>query len=352
MTNHLAALSPYLIPPALVGKKVANLGDGFILRAVERELGQSFSPERVFSPRVAPNSMACAAMAEARMVILAGANQLNDRYTVWPGLTADEMLRSNWRFVPFGVGVHGEPGFNEGMSQETKRVLEVMHERISFSSWRCPITVDYLRANLPDLGDRFLMTGCAVVYGRPLLEGQQFSEQDSSVAVTATERHDFWDRETAIIDAAARRFAGARKFFVVHQNFSPPTRFEALRHTLRRSRPESMPNRVEGLRAYARTKGFQIVTPADADACARFYEQVDVHVGTRLHAHLLFLSRNKRSWLVPVDGRSVGMAESLGFPLPAAQDLSRHWDMDFEPVRRNAQRMYTVMQKFTQSLGS
>ena len=79
-------------------------------------------------------------------------------------------------------------------------------------------------------------------------------------------------------------------------------------------------DKVEALRAYARARGFQPVAPADADACIAFYDDIDVHVGTRLHAHLLFLSRNKRSFLVPVDGRSGGMAEFLGFPLPSADD--------------------------------
>jgi hypothetical protein len=284
------------------------------------------------------------------MVILAGANQLNDKYSVWPGLDAAEVVAQAFRFVPFGIGLHGEPGFNDRMTAPTMRILEAIHEPIPYSSWRCPRTIDYLHSNLPHLAHKFLMTGCPVVYDAPLLEGERFETAENSVAVTPTERGDFWQRETAIIDAVAKRFAQARKYLVLHQDFSPAKWHEPFRHRLLRGEPAAFADKVEGLRAYARQRGFEVIAPADADACIAFYANVDVHVGTRLHAHLLFLSRNKRTYLVPVDGRSQGMAEFLGFPLPQAQDLDRHWDFDFEIVRRNAKAAYSTMQKFTRSL--
>ncbi|HVE53843.1 MAG TPA: polysaccharide pyruvyl transferase family protein [Ramlibacter sp.] len=349
MTRTFSVLSPYPIPETLRGSKVVNLGDGFILRAIERELGRAFDVERVVSPRVAPSAGQKEAMLGSR-VLVGGANQLNDRYTVWPGLTAAELRATPWTFVPMGVGIHGDPGFNDGMSPQTREILDVMHERVPFSSWRCPRTVDYLARALPHRRDQFLMTGCAVTYGPALLEGERFHGAEESLAVTATERHDFWDRETALIDEAVRRFPKARKYFVVHQNFSPPAPFERLRHALLRARPHALEDKVAGLRAYARSRGFEVVVPADADACLKFYRDVDVHVGTRLHAHLLFLSMNKRSWLVPVDGRSVGMAEALGFPLPTVEELRRAWDTDFERVRARARESHKTMRQFTESL--
>lgn len=348
--SSLTALSPYLIPAALRGRKTCNLGDGFILRAIERHLGCSLSPERVFSPRVEPNLHAQRVMSESLSVILAGANQLNDKFTIWPGLDADVAVAARYRFVPFGIGLHGEPGFNEGMSSATRALIEFIHESIQFSSWRCPLTIDYLRRSMPQLADKFLMTGCPVVYDKPLLEGDCFNSSEDTIAVTATERGDFWERETAIIRAAARRFPNAEKFFVVHQNFSPGRWHETLRHRFVQATPEVIPNNVERLRAFARQYGFHVVFPESADACLDFYNRVDVHVGTRLHAHLLFLSRNKRSYLIPIDDRSTGIADSFGFPLPAPADLDKHWDFDFETVRRNARANYKTMKKFIESI--
>jgi hypothetical protein len=104
------------------------------------------------------------------------------------------------------------------------------------------------------------------------------------------------------------------------------------------------------LRRYAVRRGFNVVCPADADACMAFYESVDMHIGSRLHAHLLCLSRAKRSWLVPVDGRAVGMADFLRFPLCRPEALESDLDFDFETVREQAVKGYAVMQRFIATL--
>jgi hypothetical protein len=193
------------------------------------------------------------------------------------------------------------------------------------------------------------MTGCPVVYDRPLLEGQPFSSSAAHVAVTTTERGDFWARETAVIDFVARQFPRARRSLVLHQNWSPPRRLELLRHRwLPQTRAQLDP--WQRLRQHAVRKGFRVVCPADADACMSFYDGVDMHVGSRLHAHLLCLSRAKRSWLVPVDGRSSGIAEALGFPLCQPGALEEALGFDFERVRARAREGYVVMRRFVETL--
>ena len=346
--NRLAVLTPYLIPDSLRGRKVVNLGDGFILRAIERLIGR-FPPRRRFSPRVALPAQSEAILEDSPAVILAGANQLNDRYSIWPGLTAERIRASRMRLVPFGIGLHGEPGFTETLSDATKEVLIACHERIEYSSWRCPHTLDYLRRELPQLGHQFLMTGCPVTYDEPLLAGKSFVGATRRIAVTVTERRDFWSRETAIIDFVATHFPRAERYLVLHQNFSPPTQLELFRHRWWPQREERL-NPYQRLRCYAVKKGFRVICPRDADACMAFYDDVDRHFGSRLHAHLLCLSRAKPSWLVAVDGRAAGIAKSLGFPQCSPTDLNAALDFDFEIVRERAQAGFQVMQKFVDSL--
>jgi hypothetical protein len=282
-------------------------------------------------------------------VILAGANQLHDHYTVWPGLGAEALRAANLRLVPFGIGLHGDPGFTDGLSAATKEILIALHERIAFSAWRCPHTVAWLARELPQLAPQLLMTGCPVVYDRPLLDGAPFSTATDHVAVTVTERGDFEARETAVLDFAARRFPRAQKSLVLHQNWSPPTRLELMRHRwLPKATARLDP--YQRLRQHAVRRGFRVVCPADADACIAFYDGVDVHVGSRLHAHLLCLSRSKRSWLVPVDGRSAGIAESLDFPLCRPEALPDASGFDFERVRARARETWVVMRRFVESL--
>lgn len=346
--SHLAVLTPYLIPDSLRGRKVVNLGDGFILRAIERLIGR-FSPRRCFSPRVALSADFQTVLEDSPAVILAGANQINDNYTVWPGLSAERVRASRLRLVPFGIGLHGEPGQTDRLSDETKDVLTALHERIEFSSWRCPHTVAYLRQELPRLATQILMTGCPVVYDRPLLDGVPFGRDTRRIAVTVTERRDFWTRETAVIDFVARRYPRANRYLVLHQNYSPPAHLEHLRHRWL-PHTSSQLNEYQRLRQYAVRRGFTVVCPLDADACIAFYDGIDMHIGSRLHAHLLCLSRAKRSWLVPVDGRATGMAEFFRFPLCSPAELEAALDFDFERVRAQAREGFAVMRHFLETI--
>jgi hypothetical protein len=332
-----SVLTPYLIPPELAEKKVVNIGDGFILRAIERFVGEQ-PPECIFTSRVAPRPDQIGVLDRCGSVILAGANQLNDHYSAWPGLTAEQLAKTKLRLIPFGIGIHGATGFNDGLSEPSKALLELIHQRIEYSSWRCPLTVAYLERYLPSLRGRMLMTGCPVVYDRPVLEGRRFEDREGSIAVTITDRQNFWERETALLQWVASRFAQAKRHLVLHQNFLS----DASRAT--------KPSLVGKIREYAAKLGYSIVVPETAEQAFDLYRHVDMHFGSRLHAHLYFLSRNKRSFLVSVDDRSVGIAESLGFPLCAPDGFDGVLDFDFEVVRRNAQRHFVAMQKFLGAL--
>ena len=346
--SNYSVLTPYMIPSELLGRKVVNLGDGFILRAIERQIGH-FANDKCFTPRIKPTEKIKQVLKSSRTIILAGANQLNDHFSVWPGLTPNDIREQGFRFIPFGIGLHGQQGMTDSMSANTKEILEVIHDEIKYSSWRCPHTVSYLKKELPHLQHKFLMTGCPVVFDTPLLEGSKFNEDAGSVVVTVTERHDFWSREINTLDFVARRFRNAKRYLVLHQNFSPPGKLEYLRNTIRSYDPEHV-NLFEKLRWYASKRGFIIVTPKTADECIMFYRNIDLHFGSRLHAHLLFLSRNKRSFLTRVDGRADGMAEFLGFPLCNPERFDDYLNFDFERTRKRARITYKVMKTFIESI--
>jgi hypothetical protein len=63
------------------------------------------------------------------------------------------------------------------------------------------------------------------------------------------------------------------------------------------------------------------------------YQETSVHIGSRLHAHLYFLSQNKSTYLFAVDGRAEGFAESLGFPLLNGTEPSLESRCDFSAVQ-------------------
>lgn len=46
-----------------------------------------------------------------------------------------------------------------------------------------------------------------------------------------------------------------------------------------------------------------------------FYQDCDLHIGYRVHAHLYFISQRTPSILINEDGRGLGMGVSLGLPV-------------------------------------
>jgi len=344
--SDFAVLTPYLIPPVQAGRRV-NIGDGFILKAVERHLGR-FDPGVIMTKRIAPRADQIDRMSRHRVAILAGANQLRDNFTPWPGMTSQQFEKLDFAFVPMGIGLDGNPKRNRGFTENTLAILEKIHERIEYSSWRCPRTVELLTNAMPHLADKFLMTGCPVIYDDPLLTGLEFSKGSRKVAVTVTERDDFFDRESKTLDAVSQNFPDVQKYLVLHQDFSD--RGGKLGRAVRRINPLSIEHARLKLYAHARMLGFEIVRPQDAADVLAFYEDVDLHVGSRLHAHLTFISRNKWSFLTYVDDRCIGFSEFLDFPLIQPNDLTKHLDMDFEPIRQNAQAAFETMKKFVGSL--
>lgn len=333
-----AALSPYLMPERLRTKKAVNLGDGFILRAVERLFGP-IPENRLFSTRAAPGQETIAELAQSRVVLIAGANQLHDAFAVWPGLTASEIDRLGLRFAPVGLGINGEADRNEAMSEPAKDTLRAIHRRIEFSSWRCPLTVAYLERELPDLAGRFLMTGCPTTYDAPLLESARFEERDDDVAVTITERGDWWERERATIDYVARRFPNARRRLVLHQDFLA---LEDDGSSARRLRQD--------IRTHAHGLGFEVAAPGSADEALAIYRGAGMHFGSRVHAHLTMLSLNRRSFLTRVDDRATGFAEALGFAISEPTSFDGDLSRDFEPIRQAARRGYVEMRRFVDAL--
>lgn len=334
VASDFAVLSPYVIPPELTGPKVANLGDGFILQAIERLVGR-IDPGKVVSPRVAPAPDVLERMRASRLVLIGGANQLNDNYRVWPGLSAAELHRSSFRFVPVGVGIHGDPARAAAMSGETKEILELVHERIEFSSWRCPITLNYLQQNLPKLKDRFLLTGCPVMFDRPLLDGTSFPDAGRVVVATVTERGDFLKREKATLEFVGRKYPQSEKILVLHQNVAAS---------------RGLFDPVRRLRRFAQKLGFTVIAPQSIAEGSALYDRADLHFGSRLHAHLTMLSRNKKSFVVPVDDRARGMADLFAFPLCDPARFEDYLGFDFERVRQAAQRTFPTLEKFVRSL--
>jgi len=64
--------------------------------------------------------------------------------------------------------------------------------------------------------------------------------------------------------------------------------------------------------AAAKSFGYKVCdVSSDLDKIS-FYDDCDLHVGYRVHAHLYFISKRKPSYLVSEDGRGEGMIRTMG----------------------------------------
>jgi hypothetical protein len=181
------------------------------------------------------------------------------------------------------------------------------------------------------------------------MRGDTFSKSADRIVVTVTERHDFWTRETRTIDFVSRQFPHSEKTLSLHQ-VHPSTPHDGARFSWWQRLTGGGPKTPGRLSEYARRRGFDVYTPASVAECQTFYDGCDLHFGSRLHAHLYFLSRAKRSFLSFVDDRSAGMAQATGFPLCDPAAWRRYLDYDFEQYRTAARRCHQTMARFNWSV--
>ncbi len=322
-----ALLTPYLVPREKRKKKRANAGDGLILAAIRRMLLPA-KPGVILSSRAPLSDRDIRRINSTKALVLAGANQLDDHFEIAPGVSGERLRSIRVPVIPFGIGLNGRPEKNTRLTPASAAALRAIHEKILYSSWRCPRTVDYLIGQLPELSGKALMTGCPTLFDAPLLEGKPFSDAAKTVVVAPTDKGDFWERETAVIDHVARRYPQARKILSLHQDFGD----------------QELPRE---LRRYARAKGFKLFQPRSERECRRVYDRADRQIGSRLHAHLYFLGRAKPTQLVSIDGRSTGIAEAFGFPLADPRRLDDAPETDWERVRSLARAHAQTMRTFT-----
>jgi hypothetical protein len=345
-------LTPYIVPPEMQARKVVNIGDGFILNSIIKLLSP-YKCKYLFTPRKPLSESDIAKINSTKALILAGANQLNDDFTIAPEMNLEHLEKIQVPIVPFGIGIYGVQSRNNAMSEATKKILYAIHQRIKFSSWRCNLTIDYLEQFLPELSDKILMTGCPVMYNQKILDKVPFSENKKKVVITVTERGDFWEREVETLNFVSKHFPSSRKILSLHQDFASlgnqakPKKIFVFFGTKTQQKTTSKPLL---LREYAIEQGFKIFLPRSVEDCFRFYNRCDLHIGSRVHAHLYFLSQSKKSFLTYVDDRCLGFAKTLDFPICDFANLERYCDYDFEIYRQNCLATFVNMQKFVNYL--
>lgn len=341
-TKKYAIATPYIIPDFLANKKVVNIGDGFIYSAIVRFLGHE--PESVITSRQAPTEDEIRKINELDYLVLGGANQLNDGFSVFPGYQAKDLEKIKVPIIPFGIGIHGIEKENFGPKPNTVEILKEIHNRITASSWRCPLTTQYLQKHIPEISDKVMMTGCPVAYDRPILDlDRKIPLSSAIVAVTITDRGDFLNSESNILHEVKNNFPQSQLFLCLHQDMLPKVT-SVLSKSLFVKCLDSQ-NKFIKVRALARDLGYSIIPFSTYQQAFQFYKTCDLHIGSRLHAHLYFLSQGKPSFLFGFDRRHEGIAKTYNIKIRNSGDFEMR-NEEFEDVKKKIQSVYENMLLF------
>jgi hypothetical protein len=286
----------------LAGAK-KNVGD-FLIGARGRELLAHYRPDRttVTWERWAPVDGRLDEVNASRALILFGGPAYAADF--YPGVyrLARPLEKIAVPVIPLALGWSGIPDPDPArfrFTRESRAALRWIHSRIPASSCRDVVTLEVLRRE----GTRnVVMTGCTVWHhlasrGRPFRTPREVKR----VAVTAAADRRWYRQNVELLEAVRACFPSAALHCVFHRGIGwdeHTSPLDALFH-LRLARR-------------ARRLGYEVVDAAYDVARIRFYDECDLHVGYRVHAHLYFLSLRRPSWLIQEDGRGVGASRSLG----------------------------------------
>jgi hypothetical protein len=214
--------------------------------------------------------------------------------------------------LPLALGWSGQPtdapdrfAF-DGPSLEALRRI---HDRIGWSGVRDDVTRGIVES--ADVG-RVRRTGCVAWYevsslDQPLVR-PQYPRRIVYTTAAGASRKDARDA-AQILRLLRRRFPGAERWCVFHRGILPGGGTNAKESAM-----------AMGTAALAKTLGFRVLEASGDLSAIDFYRDADLHVGYRVHAHLMFLSHRRPSILINQDGRGVGQSVSLHDPYRLMSD--------------------------------
>jgi hypothetical protein len=207
--------------------------------------------------------------------------------------------------IPFGLGWYGKP-FPEYQKFEFNAksldLLKKIHQKIPFSSCRDMITHSIL--NDKGIGN-VIMTGCPAWYDLNYLSAESnISREIRKVVITTPANQKYLRSTLKLTRAINKKFSDAEIYLSFHRGILPGL------HTPPR---RGLSYSLEAL--YGLILGMNIKDTSGDLSKIDFYNECDIHIGYRVHAHLHFLSQRRPSILLNEDGRGYAMAKTLDTPI-------------------------------------
>jgi hypothetical protein len=317
-------ITPYLLPENIT-KKV-NIGDGFIMDSIVRLIGAR--PHKIISSRAPLTKENIEIINESKLVLVAGANILKDKFEITPNFNIRLMEQIKKPIVLCGIGHFGiEEYTKNGLSSESVEIIDEILKRFPYISVRCDESKRYLTKSLTGNFENVLMTSCPVIYPvNDKIKDFSFKEKYSNLIVTITDRA-FLDKQLTILKAAPFLFPSSKMTLALHQNY-----------------------KNKQLCEYAKKIGYDVFTSENFEDFLDLYSNSDIHFGNRVHAHLKCLSLGVRSFLTPFDLRQTFFSDSLDFPLIKKVPNEELFTYDFNRVIKRRNNAEIKMNIFLESI--
>jgi len=289
----------------LVGA-MKNFGDFLIVDRAKRLLRAHRPGEKLMElPRWEPIYSHLEEVNAAKAIILCGgpAYQPNFYPKIYP--LVEELDSIKVPIIPFGLGWYAFPGDDISWEQfyftaSSLKLLRKVHNSCSFTSCRDYLTKELLaRYGFKNV----LMTGDPAWYDLRFI-GKEFipPRKINTIALSLPQRYLYHDQSLKIAKAMKELLPRTKLICTFHRGIEAD-QYTSLTEAQRLQRLKKalkiVCDEIINL-GYSLTKGLET------------YRDCDLHIGYRLHAHILFLSQRKPSFLLEEDGRGRGFSEAIG----------------------------------------
>lgn len=206
-----------------------------------------------------------------------------------------------------GTGWKGKPGdkTTEKLYHFLKPSVELINkinETSAGISCRDYQTVNVLKNNA---FNNVTMTGCPVWYDIPSI-GKEFlpPKKISKIVYTPAQDELFSDQSIEVLKFIINRFKDSKIIVSFHRGIGEVDKYTDLNDA----------NNTQKIATVAKKLGAEIVDVSYSAEKLNFYDECDLHIGYRVHAHIYFLSKRLPSILLHEDGRGNGVSDALKSP--------------------------------------
>lgn len=276
---------------------IKNVGD-YLIGDRARKLVKAFvDPEAINMDRLTLTEADLPQLNKARAILLCGGPALRDDAVpkVYPGV----LEKVDVPMLTMGVGWSGQPmGHPEQFkfNDRSEAFIRKIHDRVPYTTVRDDITQSIMER----YGFNTKMSGCPAWYDLRNVEKDFEFRSDIKSLVFSTPAVPSIE-SLKVMRAVAKRFPNATKYCCFHRGILPD-KLTTLKAGFGYSTTAAL----------AVALGYKVVDAAYDLSKIDFYDDLDMHIGYRVHAHIYFLSRRAPSFLINEDGRGQGQAKSLG----------------------------------------